>query len=419
MNRKEKYLILIFYMFFYVYTPPVLPISTRHIIGIIAWIYLILNMKQIVVILKQKEFIIIVLGMVGLMAYLGVVAFINKNSLAVTSFYLYWLIDFIPGAVLIGHYTIKHQLKINYVFLIAAVIQSLFALGAYVSPFIHQIFLDIMASSGFYTKEFLDTVKGWRAYGFSSALFFDMPIIQSFLGIWILDYGIESKGKYILAGILLFLSAFINNRTSLVVLFIGIFMLIISLPDKKKIRKKYLRILMLILCLCLGLSMVFLTPVKESATIQWVLSGISELNPFAIKRRTIDTLLGDMIVFPDSWGIIIGHGLRIMGGSKKYLVNSDVGYINDIWMGGILYAAVKYMLFAYILWVIKKEIKEKRFGKQYFWFALGVLLVCNIKGQIFSPNCFTVHLMALFIYLLLGRSRKNEQKDNYISCNNI
>ncbi|MFP3489316.1 hypothetical protein R0K20_17130, partial [Staphylococcus sp. SIMBA_130] len=88
-------------------------------------------------------------------------------------------------------------------------------------------------------------------------------------------------------------------------------------------------------------------------------------------------------------GVLFGEGERILS-SNDSGVRSDIGYINDIWLGGIFYSFLLYVFFLLLIRDIGRYNNENiRIGKFLYFLLLGTFIVSNIKGYIFVMNNLT------------------------------
>ena len=105
--------------------------------------------------------------------------------------------------------------------------------------------------------------------------------------------------------------------------------------------------------------------------------------------------------------LLFGTGVRVMGGST-YGVRTDVGFINDIWYGGIIYTLSLY--FGLFKWM-RREIRSDSISAEFKTITnilFLILLVANIKGQSFRINdCYKI-----FIMMLCYAHMKNIEKEN-------
>jgi len=102
-----------------------------------------------------------------------------------------------------------------------------------------------------------------------------------------------------------------------------------------------------------------------------------------------------MIFFPSNiFNIIFGEG-RIVSGAK---INSDIGYINQIFIGGIIYLI---LMLLFLLYMFIRNIKvstNKLFPVLFFL----TLIVVNIKGDaFFVPRGFFRLIIFYYVYCIL------------------
>ena len=213
-----------------------------------------------------------------------------------------------------------------------------------------------------------------------------------------------------------FFSAAINARVSMVVIGVCIGVLIFFTPKKK--RSVYLRYLvgggMAVIFAFLG---IILISYYAPHTFEWIRSGILEILEF---------LHGDIndgyfsyitdighLQLPKGIKLIVGSGARTLGGNR-YGISSDIGYINDIWLGGILYCIVIYSLMLYYLIKINK-IKTSK-DKNILTFIQYTLLFCaiflNVKMYIVSLNGFSNLFLILIIYIVYGKDKTHKLTKN-------
>ena len=88
----------------------------------------------------------------------------------------------------------------------------------------------------------------------------------------------------------------------------------------------------------------------------------------------------------------------------KYGVSSDVGFVNDVWKGGILYLTVIIGLYARILWKMIRS-KTVRLETGVFFAVLFLLFgaIINTKGSFFIHSDLTAVIWILTIPLVYNR----------------
>jgi uncharacterized membrane protein YhaH (DUF805 family) len=121
------------------------------------------------------------------------------------------------------------------------------------------------------------------------------------------------------------------------------------------------------------------------------------------KKGNVD-VLSTMIIFPKTiLGLVFGTGKDV------YLLSSvghsDIGYILQVYYGGIIYLV---LLLSFIFSISRRL---KRSNTQHRWFNyvfIATVLLCNVKGYFITTNSGMRTLMLLaFIYLFYGDNNTN------------
>ncbi len=104
-------------------------------------------------------------------------------------------------------------------------------------------------------------------------------------------------------------------------------------------------------------------------------------------------LLVDMWILPDTlneW--IFGRGYSLFAKTEVLGYQSDVGFINNLAYGGLVYSIIMYS-FLFIMLKRLWKLNEKRF----FYFLIILFLIINIKTWFF-PNVGTTRMIVLIYY---------------------
>ena len=108
---------------------------------------------------------------------------------------------------------------------------------------------------------------------------------------------------------------------------------------------------------------------------------------------TVYELLVNMWILPDTlneW--IFGRGFSLFGMKDTLGFSSDVGFINNLAYGGLVYSMIMYS-FLFIMLKRLWKLNEKRF----FYFLIILFLIINIKTWFF-PNVGTTRMIVLIYY---------------------
>ncbi|PMC80345.1 hypothetical protein CJ191_01940 [Aerococcus viridans] len=254
----------------------------------------------------------------------------------------------------------------------------------------------LLYSEGDVLAENLMALTGYRIYGIGSAYTFTLPLIQGFLSlIALFKFDETYEYKYIFYSIVLIISSVFNARTSIFIyiLIVGLYLLQYLF---NKINKRVL-FLMIFLIVVLPLFIVSISNVQGEA-ISWIARGFTELTSFIFQDNAtgnVAVLIQDHLFFPEGWLLIFGLGFTISGQRGRSMIgkSSDIGYVNHIYKGGIIYTLTMYISHLVYLW---KGID----GKFQRTTILIFLLIANYKGEILVNN-----MILVLSYLIVFNTR--------------
>lgn len=257
-------------------------------------------------------------------------------------------------------------------------IQGLIALIAYISPSIKEKLIEIMFANGVdRINEYLLSV---RFYGFANYLTSTTAILQIILAVIAVWFFLEESYKFVLYVPLLIFSAIINARSAIVIGVIGIAIIILFKINLKN-KKIWREILGAIVIIAIIINIVM--PKLYSLTSwEWIQEGIEEIISF-LKGDEVGYFeyLSNSLIFPEKdYQFLFGTGHAIFRGE----INSDVGYINDIWMIGFILTLFLYTSF---LSVILRKIRSCNLTFKFMKvFLVATFLIYNIKGIVIGNN---------------------------------
>lgn len=408
----RKYnIFVIFIVFLFIYVPPIGKINVLHILGAISWIYIILNNSMVSKIINLNLILKIYAVLSFFWLYLLTVTLVNGTSILNTSFYLFWMFDVIPICIMLNVYFSVKKFKINdflNILMIVGTIQGVLSIASFFSSNIQDFFVNQLINYGY--SERITELASFRIYGFASNLTFSTPIVQGVLTSVSLYLAITKKWNYILFTPLLLFSAIINARTAFVIIAVGI-ILIFFVGIKIKI-SSIIRFVVITVVFSVIIN-VGMSALKENSkeTYDWVITGFDEIIQFVESGPNQNVGYFSYIsnpekyTLPDGLNAVFGIGARILN-ENNYGARSDIGYVNDIWLGGIIYSICLYLFFLLILVSIGKTNKEPKY--------LSILLLCtlifsNIKGYIFGLNNLTNLLFLIFTFIVLRKKDLEEE----------
>lgn len=412
MNNLKKIVIYI-YIFLFLYYPPIVKINMVHIVCVIAYIGLFLNFKNIYKILcKKNVFLICILCFFVLINrfFISYAYSMSIKENIMDSFM--WLFEIIPICIFISSYLINNNYSHGDLFdllIMIGDIQAVFSIISMVySPF-HNWVLSKLMDYG-YPITYLQ-LSTYRLYGVSYSMTFFMPVLQSILAILAL-FMLEKNRKYFISFILLTFSAVINARTSIVVLGMGLFLLLINFIYEKK----GISLRQIVLFIFFSLGMIFggkilyeKVLIKNNVFMLWIKVGFDAILDFIFhgeKNSYFSYLDSSVFTLPKGLSFLWGTGHTLVRGDEIG-IQSDVGYVNYIWTGGIILLVLLFLLFSIMI------VKLVRMGDNSVRF-LGIFLglvsvVINIKGIFFALNESTNFIFLIYFFVIIESYSKRSQ----------
>jgi hypothetical protein len=244
----------------------------------------------------------------------------------------------------------------------------------------------------------LDPEKWWfRGFAIAESASFSYAIIQG-LVVGICLWCVKRSKLYAVPLIPLLISIVFNARIGLVVVLISLLLLLAS-------RRVSLRLVgMLILMGSVGLavdSVVGFTS-RNEYTIDWAAKAFDDTRQVLsgdLSSATYDNLFDKMLVVPSTLeGVLFGE--PDFPGATSIQQVSDIGYVNELFVGGALYVAVLLGFLAYLYARIRRP-------SGHFYYPLlfvATMLVANIKWpSLFLPSGFFRMFGFVYVYTLLPR----------------
>lgn len=384
--RNKKIIWITFILWLAIYDPPIiLKFNIIHVIGACSWIY-ILKYKKI-----TKSFKVCIFFTIFLYFYYVFVKLFYQESEILTSYHIYWLVDIIPLAYTLSSYLKRECLTFRdfeNTLIFAGLISSLLTILALIFPSVREFFLIFFLKAGYsaeYFKEF-----GFRTLGFAYNLQYSSSIVQGFIALLTLNKGLrEDKKINIFWTCILVFSGFINARTTLVIFLVGLVFVLYF--NRKKIIKVIFYAVTIILIIMI--SMFILQNMNSTLQIKWLLDGYYDLlslftDNYSARYSIKDYYSSKHIIFPNSiQTLMFGTGTYIVG-KNRFALQSDIGYVNDIWLCGLFYTLFLYGSFFKLCNKMKNKIKlvSLNQSKLIYFIILTTIALSNIKWMVFSFN---------------------------------
>jgi len=198
----------------------------------------------------------------------------------------------------------------------------------------------------------------------------------------------------------LLLSIMVNARTGLLIMIFGL--IVILYYETTTILKLmyYGSIISVILYMLIGVNFNFSG--LDNQALDWGLDFFTQAADFLSSNgddTTFGALFGEMWFYPDSLiQFIFGSSIDIYNNDTQ---RSDVGYINQIFFGGVVYLSILLSLVYYMTYRLKINIKYNTYA---FIFS-GSLLIANFKGPTLNiAHGFVKLIFLYYIFMVINRN---------------
>lgn len=412
--KFDKKVMLIVLFFFYIFSPPLLPININIVIEGIAVIYilfsLIKNRKKFAIRLAEIKLIAF---FIPFFLYITVMLLVHIN---IQPHYYEGFMDtynivcrvFIRGIIIISAYAIyckRNNISIDDWFAViywVGLIQIFFVVLTLLIPQLRENILNMIQqnSTADVVVDVIERLSSRRGYGLASNLFDAFGYLLAFMVcVTILLWFEDNAKKRIVVCMLLLVANLLNSRTGVLLSLIAIITcFIIYKKSYRHIKIIFLAMVFAAPIFLIGINTIeFLSP----DTLAWVSEGIEELSKFIFEgeRTGIFAAFSDFTFFPDD--IIFGAGAP-----PDYLINrwSDIGYIICIWDYGIVGTVL--LLGGYIaslLYAYKNALQSKE--KTFAITAIAIFLIYLYK--LYSIGNFGANfIMFSFAITVMSNSKK-------------
>ena len=419
-GKKKVSIPLILAMYLLIYNPPafapLLKFNCVWLVMLPSAAYVLLNRKALKEFVNVRAVVWAEGVLCALLVYLLVMAKINGNSLTQFAFYVYWIAGDIPFALACWIYLRKNGLGFPELLdhlLITGLVMAATAIGALLIPALKEFFVEKMVAYGIpYTIK----LSCYRHFGFAANLSSTASYAQVLLACIALYRSIRGKWSWLPAFPVLAFSANINTRTAIYLMLAGmaaVFAGALFTRDGKTILKFFAVAVPAVAIAYFGLSLIrYINPLTH----EWLEKGIEQVSSFTAGEEATfeESYFGELAwmlapdKFPRGLRLLFGAGTEVMGTvvEAKYGVSSDVGFVSDIWRGGLLYLAVMIGLYLRTLWRMMRS-KAIRLPDGVFLALLFLAFfgLTNIKGHFFIHSDITVIFILLVAALVWGKEK--------------
>lgn len=349
-----------------------------------------------------------------LIAYsLFVYAFIGNAGRTMIAYHIFWFLEcFVVSIFLVflfKRYFIKYDFKDLMIVIgfIASIITLYLVLNPSVNLHVREnviidtldLFKEERQAEGFFDyRGFSLAENSSFYYGIVQGIVLGFCVIKSKESFW-----------YLIPIITLFISIIFNARIGLVVFIIAFFLTILY----RRFSLQKLTAFALLFAFVIFVVMRTGFVEEYSSSLEWGLSFFTESRSLfgsSFEETDFSMVFRDMWFLPESFlGLLFGTGENIFLSTKK---NSDVGYIIQIFEGGLFYLGlmISYLLFMY------KRVKKISKDNLLPLFFLLVILIADIKGNalFISSGFFRMFVLYYTVTILLKKTYQPMMSANQV-----
>lgn len=436
---KISFIIFIFCLLF---APPIIPsINVGLIASFVALVLLIFKYKgQLFETLKKSGILKFSVIFAVFLAYLALVTVVNYFIIGervqlmhyIKLWYRFFLIMPMLTAssayICIRAKELKYDIKkLCMCFVYATLLQFVLVMLSLIFPEIKALFIKtIYLNTGDWYLS-IPWVVARRGFGFTNSFVDSFGWGMGLIAVIPLFFIRKNNMKpALLCPILLFVSL-VNARTGLIMLFIG---MLFVLPLLYKIyrnstrKEKLYGAGMVIAAVAILIVLCLIIFIFNPVTLQWIVGDLVSFVPEnsetpSALQEMLNNLADDSqtttaeVLFSDRFwnlpsGYIIGFGSgHSIFGAEGY-PNSDVGYINDLWMGGIVGCILLYGAFFFLFKKAFKSVDSFAL-KALVLFLAACLAVFQIKANAIS-FCAGLNITLPILFFICFQKKQPEQK---------
>lgn len=407
----------IIYIFCLVFAPPLIPnLNLLLIITGFSLYKLIFRYK-----IKTKDVfyksnmhifsILLLLVTMYIFFVMGINIIINNvyyfENFAVT---VYRLVFLIPAQLICIQYLICRSEELGFslkefllTFIWAGIIQAIIGILALLFPALKELLINIMSNNIGSEVFFRGGGDRFRYFGFAASLLDTFGYGMGILFTLSIFLAFEKNSKYLYLSLILLIPSFLNSRTGLLISAMGFIWSIPLLFNKIRLLKLLKTILRIILLITIGIIGLKILEIVSPLTIEWITRGLMSFSSIFTGHETeyievTDILFSDRFwTLPEGLELIFGTGHTAYGISDLGF-HSDVGYVNHIWLGGIIGTILLYI--PLIVLFIKAHKKANRMGQWLVLYLFIAFFVGLIKGDLISYNAGLVTTLAIYFYVI-------------------
>ena len=394
MKKTEKYrlpILAIAILYFFLYNPILKPgiALGGTILMMVSFVYMLLHFAEVERHMKNYK-VGLFLG-VFIILYILFICFVNGEDISEVKQLFFWLIiSTIVPVFLVNEVFVRYrEIAFWDLILEAGFIASMISCIALFYPPFNDFLRNIQVEPNV-TSDALEEQLDFRSFGLAFYLTSCYGYVQGLLAsLCLLRLDKEHK-RYAFYFLTMFLSVVVNARTGLFPIVITLIYLII----RSVVKIKILTLFKIAIAGTLGTFLIIQVFNKLPDVTDFFMDFIDQLSFMFVEGEVKDSYYIERLFFPNSLSsLVFGEGHDV----STAVNNSDIGFVNQVFLGGIIFAGAL-LLYEFIIY--RKIVK---WSNDFIWPTIFLLslLVFNYKGaELQDASSSFVRLWILYFYVL-------------------
>lgn len=425
---KKDWLFWSFFLFIFIYAPPLLP-YTHLILGSIIFIIILLHYNRSYgETFKKSDINTWMKTMIAVFVYAILIPFplsIFYNDVVDLPHYYHLfnrfaILIFMEGVCTTFLLTKFNKKNYNLFTLLRlligiAIIQSFLGCLAFMVPGIKQIFLKFMINMGGLSTE-NEGVILYRTFGFAGSMLDQFGYGTGLLAGISFFLGVYYKSRYILYSVIVILASLLNARSGIVIYIIAIFItLFFALCIDRKIKMVLKSIAFFILIPTVFVTVLQVVSLYNENTGTWINKGVESVAEFVTTgssdQDNMNVITSDQFwQLPDGANVILGTG-HSRYEAEGYL-HTDNGLVNDIWFVGIAGLVLLYGVVILLCYRIFRN------SQTYIERFISIFFICSFF--VFDIKAASIgYNMGGAVFFLIVFATRYFQNKRYDSCKEV
>lgn len=282
-----------------------------------------------------------------------------------------------------------------------ASIQGVLCLLMVLIPSLKNIANQLFLNTSYFKEG--DYILSTRIYGISSDYTYGFPIVHGLLSGISLYIGLKYDKKYIFNTFLIILSVILNGRTGLLIAIITILLSLVMTFELNRVSIRKLRLIIvlpIIIIIGMKLLQLYLPFVYKFST--------SLFTQLYTRNDTVEYLTKSNLFFPNGLYFFFGEGHTVYGSEAARLgyLASDIGFVNDMYMGGVVFTIIRYTAVFHL--IITKP--YNRFEHYLIIVTALAWIIANYKGQATANSMLIITIQFLSLCRIQLKKEVNKSE---------